>query len=532
MRWLLALLLMISMQSIGQITVGGNASVGGAATTTGFITPLPLISNIVLSPSSTTIVANWNTQTLSTSSTACGTTLGTYNINAVDNGTQTSVIAHQSGISGLLPSTVYFCQVTSTNSVGTANATASITTPATLASTAITGLAVGTATTYNSINAANQGCADTYNMAVSNDNRTYLTNADTIGLVNGVAALPCSFTQSGVPSNVSASMSMMEMTSESPYAIQTINNMSAYGACCSPTGDDNLSPKPTGLISVAGNLYLSMAREQSTSTTPGYNKPYFAFFSAQIKMSPDHGVTWNNFQHPTQFLPNGNVTSPASASMFTVTSFTNWGSSAFVSYCGDDGTLGYLVACNRHDNGELYVYGISNEGVNYAGGSGAGCGGNAFYEWRVPRAKLQNLNIVDYTYFTGGDGSLDANWSSTANNAIAIISNACSLSNAAIQYIPAKNRYLLLTYSAPAGVLTNTANTQWLGYEAPHPWGPWTLIYTQNWTGNGPYNPIIVNRTAWTGTTPTLLYTGNFATAGDTGTNFLYQMYIATLTIN
>jgi hypothetical protein len=520
-RKILLALSLCSVSGFAQLSIGGNSVVGGAVVGTGYLTPAPAISGLTLSPSATTIVGTWSTQTVSSSSMACSTTPGSYTINAVDNGTQTAVLTHQSGLGGIAASTTYYCQVTSTNSVGSTQAVASVTTTAAQSSTAITGLVLGTATAYNSLNGANQGCADTYNMAVSNDGKTYLTNADTIG-----PGGPCSFTESGVPGNTSASMSMMVMTSESPYAIQTLNNMTAYGACCSPTGDDNLSQKPTGLISVAGNLFLSTSREGSTSTTSGFNKPYFPFTSQQIKMSPDHGLTWNNFQSPNNFIANGNPTTPASASMFPVTSFTNWGSSAFVSYCGDDGTLGYLISCNRHDNGELYVYGIANEGVNYAGGTGAGCGGNAFYEWRISRAKMKNLNIADYQYFTGGDGSSDSNWSATASAAVAIISNPCSLSNAAIQYIPAKNRYLLLTYSAPAGVLTDTSATQWLGYESPHPWGPWTLIYTQNFTGNGPYNPIIVNRTAWTGTTPTLLYTGNFANVS------IYQMYIAPLTIN
>jgi hypothetical protein len=88
----------------------------------------------------------------------------------------------------------------------------------------------------------------------------------------------------------------------------------------------------------------------------------------------------------------------------------------------------------------------------------------------------------------------------------------------------------MLTYYAPNGLSTDKATVTWQGWTAAHPWGPWTVIYTQNWTSGttppGAYNPVIKNDTVWSGLTPTIMFTGNFSVTAD------YKMYLATLTIN
>jgi hypothetical protein len=97
-----------------------------------------------------------------------------------------------------------------------------------------------------------------------------------------------------------------------------------------------------------------------------------------------------------------------------------------------------------------------------------------------------------------------------------------------VQFIPALNRYLLLTFSYPQGLApTNrhSEHTLWLAYESPHPWGPWTLVRSADWPTQGYYNPVVLNDTAYQGTTPTIMFTADFFGA-DT-----YQMYLSTLTI-
>ena len=55
--------------------------------------------------------------------------------------------------------------------------------------------------------------------------------------------------------------------------------------------------------------------------------------------------------------------------------------------------------------------------------------------------------------------------------------------------------------------------------------GPWTLVNSTDWLTQGYYNPVVLNDTAYSGTTPTIMFTGDFF-----GTD-TYQMYLSTLTI-
>ena len=94
-----------------------------------------------------------------------------------------------------------------------------------------------------------------------------------------------------------------------------------------------------------------------------------------------------------------------------------------------------------------------------------------------------------------------------------ILSADGRLSEPAVQYIPALNRYLLFEWYYPNNIQSssaNSANSQWITYEAPHPWGPWKLIDSRNWPAQGYYNPVPLQRSALNGTTLTLMSTGNF----------------------
>jgi hypothetical protein len=467
----------------------------------------PAVSGVTASPSSSTIVATWTTSAESSSSMACGITPGSYDTSAVDNST-TTAINPQNIVAGLLPSTTYYCRVDAANGAGTTSATFSATTLAAGVSTPITGLSLSPITTYNSINPNNQMNADTFYNCKSNDGVTYLTTDDTQG-----------WQESGYPALHGSALSLVKFTSESPLAGITVNPLSAYGPASIGTGDDLRSQKDSGLFCMGGNIYMTIGRQLNQATGGmGTNTAYIQT-AGQMIWSPDKGTSWNNFQNPLSSNSAGSPTSPASASMFGLTP-TNMASATFVMYCADDGTLGYLASCNRHDNGDAYVYLMANDGYWDSG--------NALYLARVPRAKMKSLNASDYQYYLGGDGSLDASWTAAQANASPVISNTGKLGEPNVQFIPALNRYLLLTFSYPQGLApTNrhSEHTLWLAYESPHPWGPWTLVTSADWPTQGYYNPVILNDTAYSGTTPTIMFTANFF-----GVN-TYQMYLSTLTI-
>lgn len=460
-------------------------------------------------PTDTTIIQSFHSNEFTSSTLACGTTLGSYTQQAVDNNVVNG-LTHQQGVGGLTPSTPYFCQAAVTNNGTTVTANFTATTTATPASTAITGLVVGTPTGYNSINVSNQGDADTFYNCKSNDGSTYMTLGDSND----------GFRISGAPAYTGGGQfSLMKVLNESPLTIQTFNFMPNYGNF-GVNLSDGLSSKIAGAFCMGGNIFLTTGRQnQAMSQANGA----FAQTIGNVVMSYDKGVTWNNPDNLGSF--GSYPRNPLSASMFGTTP-TQMGTADFVMYCADDGTLGYTAACNEHDNGNLWVYLIANEGAWNGGGTQGG--GNAYYIARVARAKLSHLNGSDYQWYTGGDGNLDANWSSTQSAAVAILTNTGHLGTADIEYIPAKNRYLLLTFYYAGGVTNGGSrlNSFWLGYEAQHPWGPWTQIFSQQFTGSdgGAYNPIVLADTKFSGTTPTILWTGNFVSD--------YFMYFATLTIN
>jgi hypothetical protein len=439
---------------------------------------------------------------------ACGTTLGVYSTTSVDAGSPFS-LGHEQIVAGLLPSTTYYCQISATNIAGTQTSVFAAITQGSPASTPITGLSFSSGTAYNSINSNNYGCCDTFYNAVSNDGTNYFTNDDTFG-----------FQQNGQPARITnqSGITLGKFTSTNPVAGILINAMSAYGSSGGQP-PDNLSQKDSGLFAMNGGLYMSLGRQHNTGTDGGSPSPAYTQVDGQVIASYDHGQSWNNFQEPGVFLPNGNPTNPANAAMFGSTP-SDFASMAFVMYGADDGTLGYFSSDTQQDNANAYVYGIANEGTWNGGGTQGG--GNAFYLTRVPRAKMRNLNPADYSFYTGGDGSLDASWSHLQTTAVAIISNYGSLGEPAVDWIPALHRYLLLTYYYPNGANTSAAPTVWLGYEAPHPWGPWTLINSTTWS-QGYYNPIPIEATKLTGTTPTIMFTDDFFTG--------YNAFIGTMNI-
>ncbi|MGI4756108.1 MAG: hypothetical protein ACRYGF_04580 [Janthinobacterium lividum] len=488
---------------MAQVVISGHAS-GNFRISGGTATPL----GVVASSSPSTIVATWTTVVPSSSTMACGVKPGVFTKAALDDSSIVT-ISHQSIVAGLLPSTTYFCQVlNSSSATGTGILSFSATTSGPDESTPITGISLGAISTYNSINPHNQMTADTFYNCKANDGTTYLTTDDTKG-----------WQQNGYPARHGSPLSLVKFTSESPLAGITVNPFSAYGPDSVGTGDDQMSQKNSGLFCMNGNIFMTLGRQLNQATGGMGSNTAYTQTAGQIIWSPDKGISWNNFQNPASFNVNGSPTNPASASMFG-TSPTNMASATFVMYCADDGTLGYLAPCNRHDNADAYVYLMANDGYWDSG--------NALYLARVPRAKLASLTASDYAFYTAGDGSLDASWTSVQANARPVIANPGKLGEPNVQFIPALNRYLLLTFSYPESLAVANRHSEhslWLAYESPHPWGPWKLVNTTDWPTQGYYNPVILTDTAYSGLNPTIMFTGDFFGSGT------YQMYLSTMSI-
>lgn len=446
---------------------------------------------LIVSPSATSLAVKSGSGA-SVSSVACGTTFGTYNIPALAGGGNFTATGGYAVITGLLPSTTYYVQAT----VSGVTQTATTTTTALAASTPIISLTIGSAT--QPVN--NQITADTFYSAVSNDGVQYITSDDTSAGWAG--------------SGSRSALALGKFTSESPYTGADVNVMTSYGLNGAHNGTDGYSPKTSGLYALDGNLFMAIGRQNNAAVT---SSPLFGIYpqtAGNIILSKDHGATWANFQAPTVFNANGNMATPPTAFWFPLT--TQFSTLTFAMYGPDDGTLGYRV-----DNADGYVY-IATAGQSWDNGDNV-------YLARVPRALMVNLNYGDLTFYTGGDGTLDANWSSNVASATAILSSAGKLGYTSISYIPSLNRYLQWQWHY--GNATVTSSTVWETYEGPHPWGPWTKIDTTSWSPQGFYNPVPLQRTlagvTANGTPLTLAFSGDYLNPGP-----YYHFFTADVVVN
>lgn len=469
-----------------------QVGLGGLAGLNGYPANSPVISALTQSCDSVSCVLSWTTDIASDSRGNCSTEI------AADNATAALATSHQVTVAGLVPSTGYTCTVTS----GSTNATISATTTALATSTPITGVSVGTATQYT----GPVHCDTMYNFQ-SSDGTTYF-------ICDDVAS------NAGFSGAQNSAVSLNKFTTI-PTAASLVNAMSGYGNCCTLVAPDFLSPKGQGLIGLNGNLFMLATRQQQGQTS------FDRQSDETIIESTDKGVHWNSFGALSTFTTTGANNSPLSLTQFTSTSPTNFAASSFVVNGADDGTNGALVAANRVDNANAYVYGISN---NQSGTLSTWDDGDSMYLWRVPRAKLGGWpNGVQC--WVSGDGSLDANWTTTFSTCGAVLTNSGKTSLLNMQYIPALNRYLLLTWYYPSGLGTSSSAT-WLAYDCTHPWQcnstPVSTITSSTIGVSGAYGGTIVQADAlaasFGSTTMHVLFTSDF--------NATYAVNYATLTVS
>ena len=482
-----------------------SKSKGKSGDTSGTSAPSTPTLGTVVGVTASTIVAGTGLTDSGATTLACGTTSGSYTVQAIDNDLPDSATSGQRIVTGLQPLTTYYCQIS--YSTGAAPLTFSARTGAPLPSTPITGLSFGAISSYNSINAANQMNGDTFYNCKSSDGSTYVTTDDTFG-----------WQETGQPASFYSALSLVKFTSENPLAGITVNQFQNYGKGGSATSTDGRSEKNAGLFCMAGKLYMLVGRQLNQATGGIGTNTTYVQDAGQMIVSSDHGATWNNFQNAGSANAQGSPTSPIDATMFPGVP-GNFGSATFVMYCPDDGNNGYMDTCNLSDNANAFVYLMANDGYWN--------NGNVLYLARVPRAKMSRLQPSDYQFFVAGDGISDASWSTDQTKAQPVLSSPGKLSEPNVQYIPTLNRYLLLTFSYPGGLSAPhpaSQHTIWQAYEAPHPWGPWTLVNTTDWPTQGYYNPVILNDTAGS-IAPTIMFTNNFMLWPN------YSMYTATLNI-
>lgn len=198
----------------------------------------------------------------------------------------------------------------------------------------------------------------------------------------------------------------------------------------------------TGLYEVDGVLYHNVCYSQQI---PGA----WVFHHTSIIKSLDGGKTWINHLGQVNVMPPDNT----NQCMFPSES---WGEVNFVKY-------GRGGAAPAVDNAQTYVYLCA---------AWADC-----RLARVARADLPKLDSTKFQFYTGGDGMLDSSW--TTNIARSVAVPTPSVAPTAMVYNEALGRYLMTSFSSDSWQQPPIESTLRV-MEAPHPWGPWTLLLDEN----------------------------------------------------
>src|SRR5579864_9174535 len=198
----------------------------------------------------------------------------------------------------------------------------------------------------------------------------------------------------------------------------------------------------TGLYEVDGVLYHNVCYSQQI---PGA----WVFHHTSIIKSADGGKNWINHLDQVNVMPPDNT----NQCMFPSES---WGEVNFVKY-------GRGGAAPAVDNALLYVYLCA---------AWADC-----RLARVARTDLPKLDATKIQFYIGGDGLLDSSWTNNIGRSVPIPTP--SISPTAMVYNEALGRYIMTSFSSDSWHQPPIESTLRV-MEAPHPWGPWTLVLDEN----------------------------------------------------
>jgi hypothetical protein len=226
----------------------------------------------------------------------------------------------------------------------------------------------------------------------------------------------------------------VEMFSGMPphYTITRVNPMSDY------RGSGGDGQKPSGMICVNGVLYLAF-QSLLKGKPPAYGAKSQHGDDAAIVSSQDHGKTW---------MPD---IKSMKGPMFPGNHF---GGPAFINFGRNN--------AHARDN---YVYAISND--QWDNGSLVRLG-------RVPSNRIQDAGAWEWVAELKPGSA--PRWSKNLNDAIPIFSDERRVSLPDMVYIAPIKRYLMLTWRLYKDFSPDDG-TELFIYDAPEPWGPFTLVH-------------------------------------------------------
>jgi hypothetical protein len=260
--------------------------------------------------------------------------------------------------------------------------------------------------------------------------------------------------------------------------------------------------KPTGMLCVNGTIYLAY---QNLNENTFEDAP-----AASIVESTDHGVTWSQNPATPMFGTPGDSANPL-AYKFTTIFFLDYGQNY-----------------NNAIDGYVYAYGLDNDWRDQT----------AVYLARVPSTSV--LDRSTWQFFAGMNGNTST-WTSDITQKLAVLTDERELyqtmfgadcpanqkvvAQGGAVYDQPLNRYLMVTW----GCATHEF------YEAPQPWGPWSLFLSNDFgplrlTDNrGQYGTSIPSKFI-SSDGKTLYLQSNVCCSGDSYTFSLRKVFLDTYT--
>jgi hypothetical protein len=275
---------------------------------------------------------------------------------------------------------------------------------------------------------------------------------------------------SGFGGACNSNLAVNRITGSAPPDLHgvTVNCMKEYGGGSETQKEDGGMWKACGLTCVDGVLYLSVSRQLTCPTEPngtweGRSSPFpiQETWDASIVKSTDHGRTWSLAPKLRQ-------------AMFPGRSFST---PFFVQY-GKNGQ-------GNKDDADRYVYAVSNDGTWN--------NGNWMILGRVRRDRLARLDPADWGFVHGYDDHGKPIWQPRYDNALYIFRAPNRASMTGVHYIAGLDLYIMPQWHYP---YLDDPERRWIAtriefYQAPAPWGPWTLFHTQDFQPESWYNPCI-----------------------------------------
>jgi hypothetical protein len=292
---------------------------------------------------------------------------------------------------------------------------------------------------------------DVWTTTWADDDQLYSVSDDTKGFDNAC----------------SSNLAVHRIIGETPPDLRgtTINPMKQFGAWAEVNPADGASWKASGLTCVDGVFYLAVSRHHY----PDERKPFHHFiqetWDASIVKSTDHGKTWS-------------ASPKIGNAMFPGRLFSN---PYFVQY-GKDGR-------GKRDGAGEYIYATSSDGV-WNNGSGMVLG-------RVRRDRMARLDPRDWEFSHGFNKEQRPIWQAQHDTALYTFQASGRASMTGVHHIDALDLYVMPQWSYdyskmdPANPESRWEFTRFEFYQAPAPWGPWSLFHRQEYDGEGFYNPGI-----------------------------------------